>query len=88
MTNARNYLALPTNWSDSKISMYGMLQESLESMIVGWKNKLLSIEGKKVLLKAVAQDLLNYVLCYVNFKNFKKWLFKVNFNYAQVLVVW
>lgn len=43
-------------------SLYGLLQEKLEGRTSSWKSKLLSLGGKEVLLKSVAQALPGYVI--------------------------
>lgn len=48
VANVGSYFGLPTDWGDSKVNLYGLLQEK--------------IGGKEILLKSVAQALPSYVM--------------------------
>ncbi|XP_028061334.1 uncharacterized protein LOC114264815 [Camellia sinensis] len=51
-----SYLGLPSSWGRSKAEAYSYLLEKMLSKLQGWKAKLLSLAGREVLLKAVAQS--------------------------------
>jgi hypothetical protein len=49
------YLGLPVYIGKSKVKTFAYLKEKIWKCIQGWKEKLLSIAGKEILIKAVAQ---------------------------------
>lgn len=51
------YLGLPTLAMRSKINMFQFVRDCLWKKLHGWNSKLLSVAGKEVLIKAVAQAL-------------------------------
>ncbi|CAL5356308.1 unnamed protein product [Camellia sinensis] len=66
-----SYLGLPSSWGRSKAEAYSYLLEKMLSKLQGWKAKLLSLAGREVLLKAVAQSPPSYVMaCFAFPKHF------------------
>lgn len=47
------YLGLPSSMSHNKKDIFSPICERIKLVVVGWKDKLLSIGGKEVLIKAV-----------------------------------
>lgn len=59
------YLGLPVIFGISKKDIFAMVVEMVWKKMKGWKEKFLSRVGKEVLIKAIAQAILNYVMsCY------------------------
>ncbi|XP_021717271.1 uncharacterized protein LOC110685117 [Chenopodium quinoa] len=56
------YLGLPTIIGRSKKEIFASLKERIWKKLQGWKEKLLSRPGKEVLIKAVAQAILTYMM--------------------------
>lgn len=55
------YLGHPFCKFKSKCEAYKYLIEKLENKLVGWKQKCLSMAGQMVLIKTVAQAIMNYI---------------------------
>lgn len=62
VANVGSYSRFPTEWGESKASWYGLMQEKMLQKTDSCKAKFLSVEGKEVLLKSVAQALLSYLM--------------------------
>lgn len=58
------YLRLPSLIGGSKKSVFNFLKDRVWKRIQGWGNKLLSRDGKTVLVKNVAQSILSYSMTY------------------------
>ena len=56
------YLGLPSIIGRSKKLVFAGILEKVGKKLAGWKGKLLSMGGKKVLIKAVAQAILTYTI--------------------------
>ena len=56
------YLGLPSLVWKSKRTTFNAIKEKLGKVLAGWKDKLLSKAGKKVLIKAVAQAIPTYTM--------------------------
>ena len=56
------YLGLPANVGVDKTDCFSFLIERIVKRISGWKEKLLSVGGKEILLKAVIQAIPTYAL--------------------------
>ena len=57
-----SYLRLPTLIGRSKYQTFSFLKERVWKKIQGWKGRLLSRAGKEVLIKAMAQSILTYMM--------------------------
>ena len=53
-TRHNKYLGLPSIIGRSKIEVFAEVKERVGKKLAGWKEKMLSIGGKEVLIKAVA----------------------------------
>ena len=59
----------------SKKQIFNEVRERVEKKMAGWKDKLLSIEGKEILIKVVAQAVPTYTMgCFLLPKVFVKTL--------------
>ncbi|KAM5578651.1 hypothetical protein ABKV19_008793 [Rosa sericea] len=59
------YLGLPIHVGHNKTAIFAYLKDRLTKKLISWRAKLLSIGGKELLIKVVAQTLPNYVMnCY------------------------
>lgn len=56
------YLGLPSSLSQNKEDIFYPIGERIRSMVAAWKKKLISIGGKEVLIKAVAQAIPTYTM--------------------------
>ena len=56
------YLGLPANVGVDKTDCFKFLIERTVKKISGWKEKLLSVKGKEILLKSVIQAILTYAM--------------------------
>jgi hypothetical protein len=56
------YLGLPVYMGQSKAKMFTYLKDRVWKRIQGWKEKLLSREGKETLIKAVAQAIPSFAM--------------------------
>lgn len=56
------YLGLPTLIGRSKKVCFASIKDGIWKKLQGWKEKLLSKEGKEVLIKYVSQSILNYAM--------------------------
>lgn len=63
--NPGKYLGLPTIWGRSKKEALVYIKEGICNKLTGWKQNCLSMAGKEVLLKAVAQAIPSYpMMCF------------------------
>ena len=63
-SNHMKYLGLPSIIGRSKKLVFAEIKEKVGKKLVGWKGKLLSVGGKKVLIKAVVQAIPTYTISY------------------------
>lgn len=60
------YLGMYEKICDSKIQVVSFIQERMNGTIDNWSSKLLSLRGKEVQIKSVAQETPTYVMsCYL-----------------------
>ena len=62
MVNQGKYLGLPTVITRTKEQLFGFIKNNCQQRMASWKNKMLSNEGKKVLLKAITMALPTYAM--------------------------
>lgn len=58
----KKYLGLPSLIGKSKTQVFAEIKKKVSKKLAGWKEKLLSIGGRKVLIKAVAQTMSTYTI--------------------------
>ena len=56
------YLGVPAIIWDNKKAVFAYIKEKVWRRLCGWNRKLLSPEGKEILLKAVAQAISSFVM--------------------------
>ena len=56
------YLGLPSIIGKSNIEVFAEIKERMGRKLSGWKEKILSISGKEILIKAVAQAIPMYTM--------------------------
>ena len=56
------YLGLPSFIRKSKKEVFAEVKEKVEKKMFGWKEKMLSIGGREILRKAVAQAIPTYTM--------------------------
>lgn len=56
------YLGLPVHVGNNRAQVFNYLKDRAWQRIQGWKEKLLSIAGKKIMIKAVAQAIPTYAM--------------------------
>ena len=61
-TRHTKYLGLPSFIGRSKMQVFAILKERIGQKLAGWKGKLLSMGGKEILIKAVAQAIPTYTM--------------------------
>lgn len=62
MQKSDKYLGLPAMMGRSKKLIFSSIHDRICKMLRGWKEKLLSQAGKKILIKPIAQAVLNYTM--------------------------
>lgn len=62
MEGQEKYLGLPASFPISKKHVFNHIYEHMHQKISGWKEQLLSMGGKEVLLNAIATTLLVYAM--------------------------
>ena len=68
-TRHGKYLGLPSIIARSKTEVFAELKEKVGRKLAGWKGKLLSIGGKEILIKTVAQAVPTYTMsCFLILK--------------------
>ena len=58
------YLGLPSIIRKSKSQVFAEIKDRVAKKLASWKGKLLSIGGREILIKAVAQVVLTYTMSY------------------------
>ena len=58
----KKYLGLPLIIGKSKVEIFAEIKERVERKLLGWKEKMLSVGGREVLIKAVAQAIPTYTM--------------------------
>ncbi|KAK9733301.1 hypothetical protein RND81_04G058600 [Saponaria officinalis] len=56
------YLGLPTIIGNKKKAIFASLKDRIWKKVCGWKEKMLSMSGKEVLIKAVTQSISTYLM--------------------------
>ena len=56
------YLGLPTIIGKSKAQVFVKIKDRVAKKLAGWKGKLLSIGGREILIKAIAQAVPTYTM--------------------------
>lgn len=74
------YLGIPVVFSISKKEIFAFVIDRVWNKIKGWKHKFLSREDKEVLIKAVAQTILSYIMSFYK-------LHESNFNEIEAMLV-
>ena len=76
------YLGLPSIIGKSKTQVFAEVKERVRKKLAGWKGKLLSIGGREILIKAVAQAVPTYTMsCFQLPKTLCKDLEKIMRNF-------
>ena len=57
------YFSLPSLEGRKICNTFNDIKEKLAKKLAGWKEKLLSKMGNEILIKAVAQAILTYIMC-------------------------
>ena len=63
-TRYKKYLSLPSIIGKSKVEIFNEIKEKVERKLLGWKEKLLSVGGREILIKAIAQAIPTYTMSY------------------------
>ena len=61
-TRHNKYLGLPLIIGKSKVEIFEEINEMVEKKLSGWKKKILSVGGREILIKAVAQAIPTYTM--------------------------
>lgn len=61
-TQPKKYLGLPSMIGRSKKQVFNEIKEREGKKLMGWKEKLLSIKGREILIKVMAQVLPTYTM--------------------------
>ena len=54
-TRHKKYLGLPSIIGKSKVEIFAEIKERVEKKLLGWNEKMLSVGGREILIKVVAQ---------------------------------
>ena len=60
-TRHKKYLGLPSIIGKSKVEIFEEIKERVEKKLLGWKEKILSVDGRVILIKVVAQVIPTYI---------------------------
>lgn len=63
-TRHNKYIGLPLIISKSKVEIFAEIKEKVEKKLSRWKEKILSVVGREILVKAVAQAISTYTMSY------------------------
>lgn len=58
----RKYLGLPSLIGKSKIEVFAEVKERVGKKLAGWKEKMISISGQEIIIKAIAQAIPTYTM--------------------------
>ena len=61
-TRYKKYLGLPSIIGKSKVEIFTEIKERVERKLSGWKEKMLSVGGREILIKDVAQAIPTYTM--------------------------
>ena len=61
-TQHKKYLGLPSIIGKSKVEIFAEIKEKVEKKLLGWKEKMLSVGGREILIKAIAQAIPTYTM--------------------------
>ena len=61
-TRHKKYLGLPSIIGKSKVEIFVEIKERVEKKLSWWKEKMLSVGGREILIKAVAQAIPTYTM--------------------------
>ena len=61
-TQPKKYLGLPSLIGRSKKQVFTEIKERVGKKMLGWKEKLLSIGGKEILIKVMVQAMPTYIM--------------------------
>uniref|UniRef100_A0A7N2R6R0 Reverse transcriptase n=1 Tax=Quercus lobata TaxID=97700 RepID=A0A7N2R6R0_QUELO len=61
-TQHKKYLGLPSIIGKSKVEIFAEIKERVEKKLSRWKEKMLSVGGQEILIKAVAQAIPTYTM--------------------------
>ena len=61
-TRHTKYLSLPSLIGKSKTQIFAEIKERVGKKLLGWKEKIISIGGKEILIKAVAKAIPTYFM--------------------------
>lgn len=56
------YLRLPLAISRNRLNLFSLIKDSIRKMVAKWKDRFISMAGKEVLIKFVAQAIPNYTM--------------------------
>ena len=62
VTRHKKYLGLPSIIGKSRVEIFAEVKERVEKKLSGWKEKMLSVGGREVLIKTVAQAIPTYLM--------------------------
>ena len=58
----KKYLGLPSIIGKSRVEIFAKVKERVEKKLSGWKEKILSMGNREILIKAVAQAIPTYTM--------------------------
>ena len=61
-TRHTKYLSLPSLIGKSKTQIFAEIKERVGKKLLGWKEKIISIGGKEILIKAIAKAIPTYFM--------------------------
>ena len=61
-TRHKKYLGLPSIIGKSKVEIFAEIKERVERKLSRWKEKMLSVGGQEILIKAIAQAIPTYTM--------------------------
>ncbi|KAK9989340.1 hypothetical protein SO802_029579 [Lithocarpus litseifolius] len=83
------YLGLPSVIGKSKIQVFTEIKEKVAKKLLGWKEKMLSLGGKEILIKAVTQAIPTYTMsCFLLLKGLCEDLERMTRNFCSPSYAW
>ena len=61
-TRHKKYLGIPSIIGKSKVEIFAAIKEKVEKKLSRWKEKMLSVGGREILIKVVAQAIPTYTM--------------------------